>query len=127
MREKSPSSAGALSKAGVKFAFYSDGLATTREINAAVRKAIEQGLDPAAAVRALTLSPAEIYGVSDRLGSIDKGKIANLVVTEGDLFGAQTKVKYVFVDGGKFEPVPEPPAGRGGGRGQTATQGDPVQ
>ena len=131
MREKAPSSAGALSKAGVKFAFYSDGLATTREINAAVRKAIEQGLDAASAVRALTLSPAEIYGVSDRLGSIDKGKIANLVVTEGDLFGAQTKVKYVFVDGGKFEPVAEPPAGRGGGRGQagaqTGVQGDPVQ
>jgi imidazolonepropionase-like amidohydrolase len=123
MREKAPQSAGALSKAGVKFAFYSDGLATTREINAAVRKAIEAGLDQTAAVRALTLTPAEIYGVSDRLGSIDKGKIANLVVTDGDLFAASTRVKYVFVDGGKFEPVAEAPAGRSGGRGQ----GGPVQ
>ena len=118
MREKAPTSAGALSKAGVKFAFYSDGIATTRELNAAVRKAIDAGLDQASAVRALTLSAAEMYGVSDRLGSIEKGKIANLVVTEGDLFAAQTKVKYVFVDGDKFEPVAEPPAGRGGGRGQ---------
>jgi hypothetical protein len=123
MREKAPQSAGALSKAGVKFAFYSDGLATTREINAAVKKAIDAGLDQAAAVRALTLSAAEIYGVSDRLGSIDKGKIANLVITDGELFATSTKVKYVFVDGGKFEPVAEAPAGRGGGRGQ----GGPVQ
>jgi hypothetical protein len=123
MRQKAPQSAGALSKAGVKFAFYSDGLASTREINTAVKKAIDAGLDQAAAVRALTLSAAEIYGVSDRLGSIDKGKIANLVVTDGDLFATSTKVKYVFVDGGKFEPVAEAPAGRSGGRGQ----GGPVQ
>jgi Amidohydrolase family len=124
MREKSPTSAGALAKAGVKFAFYSDGLASPREIDTAVRKAIDAGLDPMAAVRAMTLSAAEIYGVADRLGSIDKGKIANLVVTDGDLFAAQTKVKYVFVDGGKFEPLPEAaPTGRGAARGQ----GGPVQ
>lgn len=105
MRKQAPSSAGALAKAGVKFAFYSDGLASPREINAAVRKAMEAGLDQASAVRALTLSAAEIYGLADRLGSVEKGKIANLVVTEGDLFSMQTKVKYVFVDGAKFEPV----------------------
>jgi hypothetical protein len=51
----------------------------------------------------LTLSPAEIFGVSDRLGSIEKGKIANLVVTDGDLFAEKTKIKTVFVDGRRFE------------------------
>jgi len=55
-------------------------------------------------------SAAEIYGVADRLGSIDPGKIANLVVTSGDLFQEKTQIKHVFVDGVKFEPVPEPPA-----------------
>ncbi len=107
MRDKAPSAPAALAKGGVKFAFYSDGLATPKEVVRAVKRAIDAGLAPADAVRAMTLSPAEIYGVADRLGSIDKGKIANLLVTEGDLFQDKTKVKYVFVDGMKYEPVPE--------------------
>jgi hypothetical protein len=113
MREKAPSTPAALAKAGVKFAFYTDGLATPQDINRAVKRAIDAGLTPANAVRALTLSAAEIYGVSDRLGSIDKGKIANLVVTDGELFQDKTKVKYVFVDGMKYEPAaPAAPARR---------------
>ena len=49
-----------------------------------MKKAIDNGLSREDAIRALTLSPAEIYGVADRLGSIEKGKIANLVVTKGE-------------------------------------------
>src|SRR5215469_14571570 len=60
-----------------------------------------------AALRAFTLSPAEIFGVADRLGSVENGKIANLVVTDGDLFDEKTKIKMVFVDGRRFE-VHEP-------------------
>jgi imidazolonepropionase-like amidohydrolase len=104
MRAKAPSTPGMLAKAQVKFAFYSDGIANPKDVTKAVKKAIDAGLAPADAVRAMTLSAAEIYNVADRLGSIDKGKIANLVVTEGDLFQDRTKVKYVFVDGMKFEP-----------------------
>jgi Amidohydrolase family len=52
----------------------------------------------------MTLSPAEIFGVADRLGSIEKGKIANLLVTDGDIFEEKTKIKMVFVDGRRFEP-----------------------
>jgi imidazolonepropionase-like amidohydrolase len=113
MRDKAPSTPAALAKAGVKFAFYSDGIATPKEMVRAVKRAIDAGLTPADAVRALTLSPAEIYGVSDRLGSVDKGKIANLLVTEGDLFQDKTKVKYVFVDGMKYEPAPDVVPARG--------------
>jgi imidazolonepropionase-like amidohydrolase len=104
MRDKAPSTPGVLAKAGVKFAFYSDGIANPKELMKAVKKAIDAGLTPADAVRAMTLSAAEIYNVADRLGSIDKGKIANLMVTDGDLFQDRTKVKYVFVDGMKYEP-----------------------
>ena len=82
----------------------------------AVKKAIDAGLPADAALRALTLTPAEIYGVADRLGSIDKGKIANLVIADGDLFADGTKVKYVFVDGGKFEPLPEAACRQAAGR-----------
>ena len=116
-RDKAPSSPALLAKAGVKFAFYSDGINSPRELMRNAKKAIDAGLSAADAIRALTLSPAEIFGVADRLGSIDKGKIANLVVTDGDIFTERTKVKYVFVDGAKFEPLPEMPAPGRGGRG----------
>jgi len=102
-RDRAPSSPAALSKAGVKFAFTSEGISSPADIVKAVKKSVEAGLAPDAAVRALTLSPAEIFGVADRTGSIEKGKIANLVVTDGDLFAEKTKIKMVFVDGKRFE------------------------
>src|SRR5579859_2099475 len=102
-RDRAPSSPAALAKAGIKFAFTSDGIATPNEILKAVKKSVDAGLAPDAAIRALTLSPAEIFGVADRTGSIEKGKIANLTVTDGDLFGEKTKIKMIFVDGKKFE------------------------
>ena len=106
-RDRAPSTPAALEKAGVKFAFYSGGIATPKDILPAVKKAIDAGLSPDAALRALTLSAAEIFGVADLTGSIEKGKIANLVVTDGDLFDKKTKIKMVFVDGRKYE-VREP-------------------
>jgi len=106
-RDRAPSSPAALAKAGVKFAFYSGGITAPKDILKATKKSIDAGLAPDAALRALTLSAAEIFGVADRLGSIENGKIANLVVTDGDLFEEKTKIKMVFVDGHKFE-VHEP-------------------
>ena len=102
-RDRAPSSPTALEKTGVKFAFYSGGIAAPKDILPAVKKAIDAGLSPDAALRALTLSPAEIFGVSQTMGSLENGKIANLVVTDGDLFDKKTKVKIVFVDGRKYE------------------------
>jgi hypothetical protein len=109
-RDRATSSPGALAKASVKFAFYSGGIATPKDIVKAAKKSIDAGLTADAALRALTLSPAEIFGVADRLGSIENGKIANLVVTDGDLFEEKTKIKMIFVDGRKYEPhEPEKP------------------
>jgi hypothetical protein len=102
-RDRAPSSPSALSKAGAKFAFTSDGISAPADIVKAVKKSVDAGLAPDAAIRALTLSPAEIFGVADRTGSIEKGKIANLVVTDGDLFAEKTKIKMIFVDGKRFE------------------------
>ncbi len=106
-RDRAPSSPAALAKAGVKFAFYSGGITAPKDALKAAKKSIDAGLAPDAALRALTLSAAEIFGVADRLGSIENGKIANLVVTDGDLFEEKTKIKMVFVDGHRFE-VREP-------------------
>lgn len=111
-RERASSTPAALAKAGVRFAFYSGGI-PPREVRKAVKRAIDAGLPEEAAVRALTLAPAEIYGLERRMGSIAKGKIANLVVTDGPLFAEKTGIRYVFIDGVKFEPPREaPPEGR---------------
>jgi len=106
-RDRAPASPAALAKAGVKFAFYSGGITAPKDTLKAAKKSIDAGLLPDAALRAMTLSAAEIFGVADRLGSIENGKIANLVVTDGDLFEEKTKIKFVFVDGRRFE-VREP-------------------
>jgi imidazolonepropionase-like amidohydrolase len=102
-RDLAPSAPSALAKAGVNFAFYSGGISAPKDILKAAKKSIDAGLAPDAALRALTLSPAEIFGVADRLGSIENGKIANLVVADGDVFEEKTKIKMVFVDGRKYE------------------------
>jgi len=119
--DQGPAAPGLLRKAGVPFALYTDGLDQPKELQRAVKKAIDAGLARPDAIRALTLSPAEIYGVADRLGSIEVGKIANLVVTKGDLFDDHTQIEMIFVDGKQYKPAPEPPAG--GGRGATEEPG----
>jgi Amidohydrolase family len=109
-RDRAPGTPAALAKAGVKFAFYSDGLSDPQEIFKGVKKATDAGLSSDAALRALTLDAADILGLSDRMGSIAPGKIANLVVTDGDIFSEKTKVKDVFVDGKWFEIHEQAPA-----------------
>jgi imidazolonepropionase-like amidohydrolase len=82
-------------------------------------RAVKEGLAADAAVRALTINAARIAGAGDRLGSLEKGKIANVIVTDGDLFEDRTRVVHIFVDGRKVEPEPTAPTGgRGRGRGQ---------
>jgi hypothetical protein len=118
LRANAPGVPAQLSKAGVHFAFYSEGADSGPDIKKQVKKAIDAGLPRADAIRALTLSAAEIYGLSDRLGSIDKGKIANLVVTKGEAFEDKTTVEYVFIDGKLFKPSKVPPASPAGERGR---------
>ncbi len=114
-RDKAASAASVLQKARVKFAFYSDGLETPKELQSAIKKALDAGLSREDALRALTLSPAEIFQVADRVGSIEKGKIGNLVVTRGEIFDDRTKVEMIFVDGRKYMPAVDaaPMGGRG--------------
>jgi imidazolonepropionase-like amidohydrolase len=89
----------ALEKAGVAFAFQSGGLKDSKDFLKHVAKAVKEGLAPDAAVRALTIAAARIAGAADRTGSLEAGKIANLIVMKGDLFADDTKITHVFVDG----------------------------
>ncbi len=113
--DRAPSSPAALAKAGVTFAFYSGGIKDPKEILKDVKKAIDAGLSPDDALKALTVNPAEMLGVGDRLGSIAQGRFANLVVTDGGLLNDKTKIKDVFVDGHRYR-IPEEasPGPRGG-------------
>jgi len=71
---------------------------------AGVRKAVERGLPREVALRAVTLSAAEALGVADRTGSLEAGKIANVVAWSGEPLTKDAKPRYVFVDGELFEP-----------------------
>jgi hypothetical protein len=120
--DRAPSTPAALSKAGVTYAFYSGGLSDPKEILKDVKKAIDAGLSPDDALKAMTMNPATILGVADRMGSIEQGKIANLVVTDGDLFSEKTKIKDVFVDGMRYEIHEEAPPGPPGGHAPMPAQ-----
>jgi imidazolonepropionase-like amidohydrolase len=109
-KEIYPANAAELHKAGVRFALCSDGIKKTADITKNIRRAIEKGLPEAEALEAMTLTPAKFLGVADVLGSIEPGKIANIVLTSGEIFQEKSKVKKVFVDGLCFE-IKEPPKG----------------
>ncbi|HUT94069.1 MAG TPA: amidohydrolase family protein [Thermoguttaceae bacterium] len=103
-----PENAARLAEAGVPIAFCSDGLKSPKEFLGAVRTAVERGLDAQAALEALTTEPARLFGVSDRLGTLDVGKAAHLVVTDGDLLAKKTRVLETWVDGRRYEVVAAP-------------------
>lgn len=107
-RAEAPAAAAALARANIRFAFTTEGLAAPKDFVKSAGRAVKAGLSPEAALRAMTLTPAELFGAQEQLGSIEKGKIANLLVTDGDLFAEKTKVKYVFVDGSRFEVIDTP-------------------
>lgn len=116
-RAETPKAAAKLQQAGVKFAFQSGGATAPADFFSNAGKAVDGGLPKEMAVRSMTLGSAEILGVNDRLGSIETGKIANLTVVRGDLFGKDRAVTNVFVDGRPFEqkaPAAERPRPPGG-------------
>jgi imidazolonepropionase-like amidohydrolase len=93
------SNAALLSRAGVKIAFQTQDSAHVRDLPYNAGMAAAFGLPREEALKAVTLYPAEIFGVADQIGSIEKGKIANLIVTDGDPLEILTQVKYLFING----------------------------
>ena len=116
--------AAALHRAGIRFALSSGGKPSDLLPN--VRKAVAAGLPAGVALEALTQRAADLAGAGDALGSIEAGKIANLVVSTGPLLADTAKVTAVFVDGERYEITPAPAetparsAGRNGGSGGAA-------
>jgi imidazolonepropionase-like amidohydrolase len=127
-RKEEQRNAAALRKKGVRFAFSTQGIGGDRpqdKFLENLRKAIDEGLDPDDALRALTTDAAHILGVERQLGSVTAGKAAHLVVTDGDFHKPATHVRYVFADGVRFEydsaddnrPANRPGRGPGGRSG----------
>jgi imidazolonepropionase-like amidohydrolase len=119
-RVAAPKTAGKLANAKVRFAFQSGGMSAITDFVANAAKTIDNGLSKDDALRAFTIRSAEIFGVADRLGSIETGKIANLTITRGDLFERNSRVTHVFIDG---RPVDLRPVTPGAGPGANIASG----
>jgi imidazolonepropionase-like amidohydrolase len=100
--EMAPSNPAALAKAGISFAFTADGLKNKAEFWTNIRKAIEYGLPKEKALEAITLAPARMARTDDMVGSLKKGKIANFLITSGDLFSDDNIIYENWVQGKKY-------------------------
>ncbi|HYO90077.1 MAG TPA: amidohydrolase family protein, partial [Pyrinomonadaceae bacterium] len=120
-RVEAPRTASKLAQAGVRFAFQSGAMTNMTDFIQNASKAVEQGLPRDEAVRALTLRAAEIFGVADRLGTIEAGKIANLTVTRGDIFDRGTRIAHVFIDGRPVDLRPVTPGAAAAAAGVNAS------
>lgn len=122
-RAEAPKTAARLAAAGVRFAFQSGGMANYTDFWTNAGRAVQAGLAKPAAIRAMTLSSAEIFGVADRMGSVEPGKIANLTVVRGDILDRSRQVTHVFVDGRMYEiPAGSPTSTAGGAAAGAAAQ-----
>jgi imidazolonepropionase-like amidohydrolase len=89
-----------MAQAGIKFCISTgDGGAEVRDLPYHAGLAGAYGLAKDEALKSVTLYAAQILGISDRLGSIEVGKMANLVVTDGDILEPRTNIKYLFING----------------------------
>jgi len=91
-----------LAKRGVKIAFASYHVEHNRNLPYAAGYSVAFGLPYDEALKAVTINPAEIWGVADKLGSLDLGKTANVVIANGDPLDVKTDVKQVFIEGRKI-------------------------
>jgi imidazolonepropionase-like amidohydrolase len=88
-----------LAAAGVKFAFASFDNSFARRLGQNAANAVAYGLPYEEALKAVTLYPAHIFGLDEQIGTLEQGKLANLIVTNGDPLELTTDVKYLFIRG----------------------------
>jgi imidazolonepropionase-like amidohydrolase len=97
--EMAPSNAARLAEAGIPIAFTANDLEKPAQFLPHLRKAVTYGLSKTAALKALTYTPAELLQATNLLGSLQKGKLANFIVADGDLFEEDTKLLQTWVKG----------------------------
>ncbi len=100
LRNKSWTTPGVLAAAGCQVSIITDSPVIPQEyLPLCAGLAVQAGMDPFAALRAITINPARHAGIADRVGSIEVGKDADLVITDGCPFEVSTKVRHVFIEG----------------------------
>ncbi len=100
LRNKSWTTPGVLAAAGCQVSIITDSPVIPQEyLPLCAGLAVQAGVDPFAALQAITINPARHAGIEDRVGSLEVGKDADIVITDGCPFEVSTKVKYVFIDG----------------------------
>jgi len=104
-----PENPGRLARAGVPICFTADGLPDSIPFLTAVRRTVQRGLSEDAALKALTVTPATLFGLGSKLGTLEPGRIADLVVADGDVFSFKTKIREVWVDGKRYDILPWTP------------------
>jgi imidazolonepropionase-like amidohydrolase len=97
--DRNYTTAGDLYKAGIKFAIGTFSSMASRNLPYQAAAAVPYGLPPDAAYKTVSLNAAEIFGLGKKLGSIDEGKSADLIVSDGDPLDVRTTIKMVFIDG----------------------------
>ncbi len=100
-KELYPKNPAKLAEAGIPFAFSSLGTDDPKSFLEGIQKAVEAGLPREKAIEALTTAPAAFLGLDKALGTVEPGKIANLVLAEADILAKEPKVRMVFADGEK--------------------------
>ena len=102
LRNKSWETPGALAKAGCHVSIITDApVIPQKYLPLCAGLAVKAGMDPFEALKAITINPAEHIGVADRVGSLEVGKDADIVVTDGCPFSVETEVKAVYINGEK--------------------------
>ncbi|MBM3415522.1 MAG: amidohydrolase family protein [Bacteroidetes bacterium] len=100
--ELAPTNPAAFEKAGIPFCLTTADLRSTTNFWPNLRKAMEYGLSETKVLEALTKTPAMTLGVYDKVGSLDAGKLANFLITNGPLFNEKTNILYNYVQGIKY-------------------------
>lgn len=102
-----PENPARLAEAGVRFTLTTAGLEKTSDFLPSVRKAVKRGLAPQVALAALTTEPARLIGLDERIGTVASGKLANLIIVDGDLFDDQARLVETWVAGRRYRHLVE--------------------
>ena len=100
--ELAPTNPAALEKAGIPFCLTTADLRSPAAFMTNLRKAIDNGLSETKALEALTITPASLFGISNMVGSLEEGKLANFIITTGNVFSEKTSILENWIQGDKY-------------------------
>ena len=101
-----PENPARVADAGIQFSLTTNGMEDLSHVLPNIRKSVHAGLDPETALAALTVNPANLLGIGETHGTLEEGKAANFIISNGDLFEHQSTISDVWVDGHHYRVAP---------------------